>query len=231
MTLDDDRVARFARQLLVPAFGEIAQLRLQEARVRAVGAGGSAAAALVYLVQAGVGRLWVDDAEHVSPADLAGWLFPPDAIGAPRAGLACYALARLSRFTVVEAYPVGGVPTATIVVAPSMVQALAAAEGARRAGVPHVVVEPDAEGGSVVSVPPRAPCFACARSTAGAERPAVAAGAALSALAAVELVQMIAVPGSVPGRRLELVRGVATARATSRLAGCACGVDPRQGAV
>jgi adenylyltransferase/sulfurtransferase len=34
---------------------------------------------------------------------------------------------------------------------------------------------------------------------------------------------MIANPGSVPGRRIDLVRGVATARPTSRLAGCACG--------
>ena len=35
MRLADDRIARFARQLLVPAFGEAAQGRLGEARVRA----------------------------------------------------------------------------------------------------------------------------------------------------------------------------------------------------
>lgn len=231
MTLADDRVERFARQLLVPAFGELAQLRLQEARVRAVGSGAAVSAALVYLVQAGVGRLWIDDPEPVSPADLAGWLFAPSSVGAPRAEAARESLSKLSRFTAVERYPVGGVPTATLVAVSSTVQALAAAEAARRAGVPHVVLEPDGEGGAVVVVPPRAPCYACARSTGGAGRPPVAASAALAALGAAELVQMIANPGAIPGRRLDLVRGIANAQPTSRLAGCVCGTDPRTGAV
>jgi molybdopterin-synthase adenylyltransferase len=225
--LADERVARFARQLLVPGFGELAQLRLQEARVRAVGASGAASAALVYLVQAGVGKLWLDDAEGVSPADVAGWLFHPDTVGMPRVEVARMALSSLSRFTDVAWYPVGGVPTATLVAAPSVAQALAAAEAARRAGVPHVVLEMDSDGGSVVTVPPRAACYACARSTSSAERPPVAATAALAALAAAELVQMIADPGALPGRRVDLVRGIANARVTARLAGCACGVDPR----
>jgi molybdopterin/thiamine biosynthesis adenylyltransferase len=225
--LADDRLARFARQLLVPGFGELAQLRLQEARVRAVGAGGAASAALAYLVQAGVGRLWLDDPELVSPADVAGWLFHPGTVGMPRVEVARMALSPLSRFTEVAPYPAGGVPTAALVAAPSVVQALSAAEVARRAGIPHVVLEPDAEGGSVVTIPPRAPCYACARSTGGAERPPVAAAAALAALAAAELVQLIASPGAIPGRRIDLVRGVANAQPTSRLAGCACGVDPR----
>jgi len=228
--LADDRVARFARQLLVPAFGELAQLRLQEARVRAVGAGAAASPALVTLVQAGIGRLWLDDPEPVSPADLAGWLFAPGDVGRSRAEAARAALSLLSRFATVEPYPVGGVPTATLVAAPSTAEALIAAEVARRAGAPHVVLEPDADGGSIVSIPPRAPCYACARSTAGGGRPALAAAAALAALGAAELVQMIAAPGAIPGRRIELVRGIASARPTSRLAGCVCGVDPRAGA-
>ena len=65
MALSDDRVARYARQLLVPGFGEEAQQRLLEARVRAVGAEAAAGPALAYLVQAGVGRLWIDDPEDV----------------------------------------------------------------------------------------------------------------------------------------------------------------------
>jgi molybdopterin/thiamine biosynthesis adenylyltransferase len=225
--LADDRLSRFARQLLVPGFGELAQRRLQEARVRAVGVGAAASPALAYLVQAGVGRLWLDDAEVVSPADVAGWLFHPGTVGVPRVEVARMALSSLSRFTEIARYPAGGVPTATLVAAPSVVQALSAAEAARRAGIPHVVLEPDAEGGSVVTIPPRAPCYACARSTGGAERPPVPASAALAALAAAELVQLVAGPGAIPGRRLELVRGVVTASATTRLAGCACGLDPR----
>ena len=226
MTLDDDRIARFARQLLVPGFGEAAQERLAAARVRAVGADGAASPALTYLVQAGVGRLWIDDPEQISPADAGGWLYGQPAVGSTRVSAAREALRALSRFCEVEAYPVGGVPTATLVAAASVAQALHAAEAARRAGVPHVVLEPDADGGSIVSVPPGAPCYACARSTTGAGRPPLPGAAALAALGASELVQMIAVPGAIAGRRLDLVRGVVTARPTTRLAGCACGLAP-----
>lgn len=222
--MNDDRIERYARQLLVPGFGEEAQERLGRARVRVVGADAVASAGLVYLVQAGIGRLWLEDAEDVSPADVTGWLFAPATVGTSRVEAARAVLAPLSRFVSVERYPTGGVPTATLVFAPSAPQALASAEAARRAGVPHVVVEPDADGGAVVVVPPGAPCYACARS-AGGGRPPQAGIAALSALAAQELVLMLANPGSVPGRRIDLVRGVGTARATTRLPGCACGTS------
>jgi adenylyltransferase/sulfurtransferase len=226
LTLGDDRVARFARQLLVPSFGEEAQLRLQSARVRAVGVDAVASAALVYLVQAGVGRLWLDDGAPVSPADLAGWIFPPPSVGTQRTAAAAAALAALSRFTAVEPYPSGGVPSAALVFARPVAQALSAAEAARRAGIPHVVAEPDADGGCVITVPPGAPCYACARSTSGTPRPPLAGVAALSALAASELVQLVSLPGSVSGRRLELARGVVRETVTSRRAGCACASGP-----
>jgi adenylyltransferase/sulfurtransferase len=220
--LDDARLARYARQLLVPGIGEAAQQRLAEACVRAVGAGGAASAALVYLVQAGVGRLWIDDGEPVTPQDAGGWFHPPEAVGRPRADVAREALASLSGFARIDRYPAGGVPTAALVAAPSLPQALHAAEAARRAGIPHVVLEADGDGGAVVSVPPGAPCFACARSTGAAGRPAQPGTAALAALAALELVQMIATPAAIAGRRLDLVRGIANLRPTARLPGCAC---------
>jgi adenylyltransferase/sulfurtransferase len=220
--LDDLRVARYARQLLVPGLGEAAQLRLGEARVRVVGADAVAAPALLYLAQAGAGKLWIDDAETVGPQDVGAWLYGPSDVGRPRATAAAEALARVSGLVVAGPYPVGGVPTATLVAAPSAAQALHAAEEARRAGVPHVVLEPDGDGGAVVSVPPGAPCYACARSH-GAGRPPLAGAAALGPLAATELVLMVTAPGTVPGRRFDLVRGVATIRPTARIAGCACG--------
>jgi adenylyltransferase/sulfurtransferase len=222
MALTDEQIERYARQLLVPGFGEAAQEQLARARVRVVGADGVASAALVTLVQSGVGKLWIEDLEDVAPADLAGWLFPPSAVGTPRAQAAQAVLAPMSRFVTVEPYPTGGVPTATLVLAPSAAQSLASAEAARRAGVPHVVAEADGDGGAVISVPPGAPCYACARSTAGAGRPPQPGIAALAALAAQELLLMIAFPGTVPGRRLDLVRGVTTIRATTRLPGCVC---------
>lgn len=220
--LDDVRVARYARQLLVPGFGEGAQLRLGAARVRVVGAEAVVAPALVYLVQAGVGKLWIDDPEMVGPQDVGGWLYVPQDVGRPRTDAAADGLRRLSRLVAVEPYPTGGVPSAALVAAPSAAQTLHAAEATRRAGAPHVVLEPDADGGGVVSVPPGAPCYNCARST-GHGRPAQPGAAALAALAATELLLMIATPGAVAGRRFDLVRGVATLRATARLAGCACG--------
>ena len=220
--LDDVRVARYARQLLVPGFGEGAQLRLGAARVRVVGAEAEVAPALVYVVQAGIGKLWIDDPETVGPQDVGGWLYVPQDVGRPRSDAAADGLRRLSRLVAVEPYPTGGVPTATLVAAPSPAQALHAAEASRRAGLPHVVVEPDADGGALVSVPPGAPCYNCARST-GEGRPAMPGAAALAALAATELVLLIASPGSVGGRRFDLVRGVTTLRPTARLAGCACG--------
>lgn len=227
MTLSDDRIARYARQLLVPGFGEAEQERLLAARVRAVGLDAVASAGLVYLVQAGVGRIWLDDPLPVAPADLGGWLYPPSAVGTPRVEAAAGALAPLSGFARVERYPTGGVPTGTLVCLPAVAQALTAAEAARRAGLPHVVVEPDGDGGAIVTIPPGAPCYACARSISGAGRPPEPAAVALSALAAFELLQLVAVPGSLPGRRIELVRGVPTVRPTARLAGCACaGAQP-----
>jgi molybdopterin-synthase adenylyltransferase len=223
VALNDAQVARFSRQLLVPGFGEAAQERLLAARVRVVGASAVAAPALVALVQAGVGRLWLEEPEDVSPADVPGWLYPQAAVGTPRVEAAAAALEPRARHAVVGPYPTGGVPTATIVFAPSMAQSIAAAEQARRAGLPHVVVEADGEGGAVVTIPPGAPCFACARSASGAGRPPQPGIAALSALAAQELLLLVAMPGTVTGRRIDLVRGVTTTRATARLPGCACG--------
>jgi adenylyltransferase/sulfurtransferase len=220
--LREDQVSRYARQLLVPGIGEAGQERLLEARVRVVGASSVGGPALVYLVQAGAGTIWIDDPEAVGPADLEAWVYPPSAQGTPRVAAAQGHLAPLSRFTAVEPYPTGGVPTAALVCAASQVQALAVAEACRRAGIPHVVAEVDGEGGSVISIPPGAPCYRCAHST-GAGRPALPGAAALGALAALELVQLVADPGASRGRRIDLLRGVPAARPTVRLAGCACG--------
>jgi len=117
-----------------------------------------------------------------------------------------------------------GAASAALVWAPTLPAALRAAEEARRDGIPHVVVDPDADGGSLVAVPPGAPCYACGRAHASARRPPLPAGAPLAWLAAEELLLLVAFPGEIGGRRLELRRGTLTAVATSRLAGCACAV-------
>jgi molybdopterin converting factor small subunit len=226
--LDAERIARWARHLLVPGFGAAGQERLMAARVRVVGAGGEATPALVALAQAGVGTIWIDDPETVGPDDLAGWLYRPQDTGQPRAAVASAALGAISRFTLALPYPVGGAPSAALIAAASSVQGLAAAEVARRARIPHVVLELDGEAGQLVSVPPGAPCFACGRFSAAGGRPPLAGALGLASLAAQELLRLLVEPEEKEGRRFDLVRGVTTVQATQRLPGCVCG--PGEGA-
>jgi hypothetical protein len=221
--LDEARIKRWARHLLVPGFGAAGQERLMAARVRVIGADGPSTPALVALVEAGVGTLWIDDPDLVAPADRIGWLYRANQVGLPRASAATETLLQLSRFVSVQPFPAGGVPTATLICASSSAQALAAAEVARRARVPHVVLELDGEGGSIVTVPVGAPCFSCARFTASGGRPPVPGSLALASLAAQELLQLMVDPAIAEGRRIDVVRGVPSARATTRLPGCACG--------
>jgi hypothetical protein len=54
----------------------------------------------------------------------------------------------------------------------------------------------------------------------------VAGSLVLASLAAQELLRLLVEPGLQQGRRLDLVRGVPTVRATQRLPGCVCGAEP-----
>jgi hypothetical protein len=115
-------------------------------------------------------------------------------------------------------------PTAALVCLEGESAARAASERARRAGLPHVVALATREGGEVVVVPPGAPCFRCASPPAAARTlPAPASAAAVGALAALELVLLLARPRR-PGRRLDLAQGWPAARETTRRDGCDCGV-------
>jgi adenylyltransferase/sulfurtransferase len=221
--LDDERRERYSRQLVIPAIGPAGQGRLGEARVRVIGASGAAVPGILYLTLAGVGTLWIDDPERVGPSDVGHWVFPPESAGQPRSEVAAAALQARSRFVRVEPWRDGLKPTATLVLAVPMAQAVASAEAARRAGLPHVVAEVDGEGGTVLTVPVGAPCFACGRSIGGRARPSQPGAAALTSLAAQELVLLLASPSGAIGRRIDLTRGVPSTRATARLAGCACG--------
>lgn len=225
MTLDADRLARYSRQLVVPQIGADGQERLLAARVRAVGCSGRAAPGLLYLVLAGVGTIWIDDRDPISAGDEGSWLFPPATAGQPRAKHATTALAERSRFVQVVAEEPVEPATATIVFAESASQAVTAAERARRARIPHVVAQLDGDGGAVVTVPVGAPCFSCARSVGGGWRPPAVGAGAVSVLAAAELILLLADPSFTAGRRIDLTRGVPSARPTARLAGCACGAE------
>jgi len=114
--LGEEGIARWARQLLVPGFGAAGQERLLASRVRVIGADAVAGAALLYLAQAGVGTLWIDDPEAAAPADAGGWLLGPKAVGQLRGEAAVEALRPFSSLIEIGPYPIGGVPTAVLMV-------------------------------------------------------------------------------------------------------------------
>lgn len=68
--LSPERMARFSRQLLMPGFGEVAQRRLQAARVLVIGAGGLGSASVPYLAAAGVGTIGLVDSDAVELSNL-----------------------------------------------------------------------------------------------------------------------------------------------------------------
>ncbi|QBE47945.1 ThiF family adenylyltransferase [Leucobacter triazinivorans] len=68
--LGDDRRARAQRQMLLPGFGEEAQLRLAAARVLVIGAGGLGSASVPYLAGAGIGTIGIVDDDRVELSNL-----------------------------------------------------------------------------------------------------------------------------------------------------------------
>lgn len=223
MTLDADRTERYSRQIVIPAIGTAGQERLAAARVRVVGASAAAAPGLLYLALAGVGTIWIDDPESIGPSDAGHWLYPAEAAGSSRAAIASESLQARSRFVRAEPWKPDGSPSATLVLALPAARAVAVADAARKARLPHVVAVVDGDGGTVVTVPPGAPCYGCGRPVGTTTRPPTAAAAGVAALAAEELVLLLADPSLLGGRRIDLVRGVPSVRATTRLVGCSCG--------
>jgi molybdopterin/thiamine biosynthesis adenylyltransferase/rhodanese-related sulfurtransferase len=69
-TLSDEQRQRYSRHLLVPEVGEAGQLKLLDAKVLLLGAGGLGAPAALYLAAAGVGTLGVIDADVVEASNL-----------------------------------------------------------------------------------------------------------------------------------------------------------------
>ena len=69
-SLTTEQIERYSRQILVPDFGGKGQLRLRQARVLIIGAGGLGSPTAFYLAAAGVGALGLIDADTVELANL-----------------------------------------------------------------------------------------------------------------------------------------------------------------
>ena len=85
-TLDADQRNRYQRHLLVPEIGEEGQLKLLDAKVLLLGAGGLGSPAALYLAAAGVGTLGIIDFDVVDASNLQRQvLYRTDRVGTPKA--------------------------------------------------------------------------------------------------------------------------------------------------
>lgn len=85
-SLSDDELARYARQIRLPSLGVDGQLKLRDAAVLIVGAGGLGSPAAMYLAAAGVGRIGIADGDRVDTSNLHRQLLHrTDDVGSPKA--------------------------------------------------------------------------------------------------------------------------------------------------
>lgn len=68
--LTDLEFIRYSRQLMLPGFGEAAQLKLKQSKVLLIGCGGLGHAASQYLVSSGIGQLTLVDGDKVELSNL-----------------------------------------------------------------------------------------------------------------------------------------------------------------
>ena len=105
MSLTDEELDRYARQIVLPQFGGVGQQRLKAASVCVVGAGGIGCAVVPALASAGIGRLTIIDKDTVELSNLHRQpLFRTREIGEPKAALTGQFVRRLNPF--VEVAPI-----------------------------------------------------------------------------------------------------------------------------
>ncbi len=174
---------RYARQLILPGWGEAAQERLRRATVFVAGAGGLGSAAILYLAAAGVGRLRICDSGRVEPSNLNRQVVHGELdVGAPKAVSAAAAVRDLNAHVSVDALEaeitlekVGSlVADADLIVdcldnVPARLLLNAFAVRARR---PMIHAGVNGLGGQLTFIdPPATPCLACVFGEAAGEPP------------------------------------------------------------
>jgi molybdopterin/thiamine biosynthesis adenylyltransferase len=103
MSLSNEEVERYARQIVLRGVGGPGQNRLRAARALVVGAGGLGSPALQYLTGAGVGTLGIVDDDDVALSNLHRQIIHETGdVGRPKTESAAAAIARLNPHVAVE---------------------------------------------------------------------------------------------------------------------------------
>ncbi|MDX6425836.1 MAG: sulfur-carrier protein adenylyltransferase/sulfurtransferase [Gaiellaceae bacterium] len=96
-TLSPEKRTRYSRHILIPEIGEEGQLKLLDARVLLIGAGGLGSPASLYLAAAGIGTLGIVDADIVDESNLQRQIAHSlDTLGMPKVDSAKGAIERLN---------------------------------------------------------------------------------------------------------------------------------------
>ncbi|HSC47303.1 MAG TPA: molybdopterin-synthase adenylyltransferase MoeB [Gammaproteobacteria bacterium] len=112
---DPDWKIRYSRHLALPGFGTEGQEWLARGSVLLVGLGGLGSPAALYLAAAGVGRLLLNDFDHVDPSNLQRQILYGDAsVGKPKTEAAAAAVKALNPHCAVETLE-GRLDAATLV--------------------------------------------------------------------------------------------------------------------
>ncbi|MFT7624890.1 MAG: molybdopterin/thiamine biosynthesis adenylyltransferase/rhodanese-related sulfurtransferase [Myxococcota bacterium] len=84
-SLTNEQLARYSRHLLLPEVGEAGQLKLLDAKVLCIGAGGLGSPAALYLAAAGIGTIGIIDSDTVDMSNLQRQvLHTEDRVGVPK---------------------------------------------------------------------------------------------------------------------------------------------------
>ncbi|CAK5279495.1 unnamed protein product [Mycena citricolor] len=109
--LTSEEYPRYGRQMILDGFGLPGQLKLKNASVAVVGAGGLGCPAIQYLAAAGVGRICVIDHDVVEVSNLQRQILHDDStVGIHKSESAARAIARINPNVVAEAVCVGLLP-------------------------------------------------------------------------------------------------------------------------
>lgn len=98
---------RYHRQIILPGFGEVAQNKLQQAKILVIGAGGLGCPALQYLAAAGVGTVGIVDYDAVDYSNLhRQTLYSASDVGKLKAETAAKKINELNADIKVDVYPI-----------------------------------------------------------------------------------------------------------------------------